>query len=194
VNGLSDGDWEEIVEIPEKEGIFRLRYHRLSLRAIRNLRGRLSGQVWDLRRQLTKHYDEIAVLKSKLREKEQMLEQLSEAKIEAWAKIEETKQREAEDRALNLLKEMIGPKYFKELEEKGSFQFAGFDGETYRIKRDGTLQVQQGNYWYNKCVLRPDIPDLPLPDFIASTFIGTTQDPIFLKRSLTLRHRREVIT
>ncbi|MDH5440634.1 MAG: hypothetical protein OEZ48_00260 [Candidatus Bathyarchaeota archaeon] len=187
-------DWDEIVEIPEKEGIFRLRYHRLSLRAIRNLRGRLSSQVWDLRRQITSHYDQIAFLKRELAEKEKMLEQLSDAKIKSWTKMEEGKRQESEDRALNLLQDVIGPKYFKELEDKGSFQFKGFDGETYRIKKDGTLQVQQGNYWVNKCVLRPDIPDLPLPDFIASTFIGTTQDPIFLKRSLTQRHRREVIT
>ena len=191
---MTEHDWEEIIEIPEKEGIFRLKYHRLSLRAIRSLRGRLSGQVWDLRRQITNHYDQIAVLKRKLREKEKMLEQLGEAKIQAWVKMEEGRRREVEERALNLLQEVIGPKYFEELEEKGCFQFEGFDGETYRIKRDGTLQVQQGNYWVDKCVLRPDIPDLPLPDFIASTFIGTTQDPIFLKRSLTQRHRREVIT
>ena len=191
---MSENDWEEIAEIPEKEGVFRLKYHRLSLRAIRSLRGRVADQVWDLRRQITKHYDEIAVLKRKLREKEQMLEQLGEAKIEMWTKMEERKRRETEERALSLLQEIIGPKYFKELEEKGSFQFKGFDGETYRIKRDGALQVQEGNYWLSKCVLRPDIPDLPLPDFIASTFIGTTQDPLFLKRSHTLKYGREVVT
>ena len=187
-------DWEEISEIPEKEGIFRVKYHRLSLRALRNLRSRLTNKVWALRREVAGLYDRIELLEREIREKEEMLKLLGEDRIRAWTEMERKRQDEAHKRSVELLKKVIGPEHFQELQTKGFFTFEGFDKKTYRVKLDGQLQVLEGEYWVAKCVIRPDVPGLPLPDFMASVFIATTQDPSFLGRSRRLTSRREEVT
>jgi len=182
-------DWREILELPS--GIFLVKYHRLSLKALRNRRSRLQNEMFKLRREIGQHYEQIDLLRSKLQEKEDMLSKLTDKKIQYLVEIEKKRQEEAELKATEFLKEYVGEDAYESLQKEGYFQFTGLDGNQYRIKKNGELQQAQGNYWYHCCVIRKE---LPLPDFIAAVFTAARTDPSFLARSMRRRTEEEVRT
>jgi len=180
-------DWEEILELPD--GVFRVKYHRLSVNALRRLRSRWTTDVWRLRREIGELYDKIEKKKELLKVKEKLVNAITEEKIKRLVELEEKRKREAEEKALALLRDYIGEENFGKLMKQGYFVFKGLDGKTYRIKRDGKLQELYGNYWYDCCVIKKD---LPLPDFIISVFTAAKNDPQFLweKQRLNSYERR----
>ena len=171
-------DWAEIVDLGE--GIYEVKYHKLSLKALRNKRTRLTNEIFGLRRKIRGARINVEDWREQIKQKEAMLNTLTEEKLAAFQRRELQKQVEINRKANAFLESYIGTTAFQQLQEKGSFEFKGLDGATYRIKQNGQLQRADGNYWHNMCFIEPD---LPLPDIIASVFTATTQSPKFLKES-----------
>jgi len=161
-----DEDYEEILNMPN--GIFRAKYHKLSVQTIRTLRTRLTNEVFKLRRDIAHLNSQILTKKHEILQKESMINKLTEKHLGQLIKLETEQHVHIEEKANTFLLSVIGPTAFNELHEKGEFVFYGLDKRQYRIKKDGMLQVSKGKYWYNCCYLKPS--QLPLPDIIASVF------------------------
>ena len=187
---MSKEDYEEILSLPD--GIFRAKYHRLSVKTIRNLRSRWTSDVFKLRREIASLNRQIRAKKRIIDEKEGMLNKLTEEKLQKLIATERAKQKEIEDKSNQFLKELIGEQAFKELETKGFFCFMGLDNREYRIKKNGLLQVAQSGYWYTCCYIKPE--QLPLPDIIASVFNVVKQSKRFSKETRLSKTEEEVTT
>jgi len=177
-------DWEEILELPD--GVFRVKYHRLSASQLKRLRTRWMNDVWKLRREIGLLFDKIEEKKKLLKAKEALISAITEERIKRLEELERRMKEEAEKRALAFLENYIGEENFQKLQKQGYFTFKGLDGKTYRIKKDGTLQELYSGYWYDCCVVRQN---LPLPDFIAAVFTAAKNDPQFLREKRRLNHR-----
>ena len=185
---MTNEDHEEVLSLPE--GIFRVKYYRLSVKQIKNLRSRWLSDVFKLRREIASLNKKILVKKKTIEQKEAMLNKLTKDNIQKLIGLEETKQKEINDKANEFLRGLIGDEAFKELEVNGYFKFEGLDGKTYRIKKDGTLQVDGGKYWYQCCHISPK--ELPLPDIIASVFNTVKRSKTFPKETTKTKTEEEV--
>lgn len=152
-------DWEEIIEIPDK-GIFQVKYHQLSLKALKNKKSRLLRKMAKLER-------EIAQSKANIIWKNRELKHIKKHNFDVFIESETKREREAIEKANIFLQQWIGKKNFESLQKNGVFSFVGKDGRRYRIKKNGQLQLDGGKYWLNCCTMKPS---LPMPDIIASTF------------------------
>ena len=176
-------EWREILFLPQ--GVYRVDYHKLNIRSLKNHRSRLITENGKIRRKLASLRRQIEDLRVNLQKNESMLGQLTTEKLDAVLEIERERQRQAQEKANQFLKNYIGEKPFKTLQEKGEFVFIGGDGKEYRIKKDASLWQSTHGYWYKMCVIHPK--DLPLPDIIASVFTTVKNDPTFSKRSVKAR-------
>jgi len=176
-------EWKELLFLPN--GAFIVKYHRLTIKALKSLRTRLLNKSFELRRDIGRLREEINRKKVELEEIESMLNKLTDDKIKEIIEREERRKREAEQKATEFLKDYIGEEAFQQLQKKGYFEFTGADGQQYRITKNGKLCRKFGNYWYYMCVIYPE--DLPLPDIIASVFTTVKNDPSFSKRSQKLK-------
>jgi hypothetical protein len=179
-------DWEEILELPE--GVYRVKYHQLSLKTLRTLRSRWTSELWKLRREVGYKQDQVRELKAKIRQKEEMLTKMSEQRLQSYIESEKRKEQQAETKALAFLEEYIGTEKFEMLQTEGHFTFEA-NGKEYRIKKDGRLQEANGKYWSNCCVISKD---LPLPDFIACVFTAVHHDKQFHRDSIRSKTSEEV--
>lgn len=186
---MSKADWTEILSLGD--GIYRVKYHRLTVQALKNYRSRLTSDVFEIRRKVLEQQEYIATLLASLKEKEAMLSSLTEEKIEQFIELERQRKQRVKERANAFLERYIGPENYAVLQEKGAFEFVGGDGVQYRITRYGSLQRAYGNYWYNMCVMKPN-DKLPLPDIIASVFTAAAKAPDTLKNSRLTKTREEV--
>lgn len=182
-------DRTEIIEVPG-DGVFRVKYHKLSTKGIRSMRSRLQTKTWKLRQKINLKMREVDHMKGELKEKESLIDSMNEDKIRSLVAIEEKRELEIVARANIFLKTLLGPERYADLQKKGSFSFKGLDGLRYRIKRNAELQQVSGKYWSVCCKL--SFKSLPLPDFIASTFVATTHDPAFLRSTSRTRTKQEV--
>jgi len=123
--------------------------------------------------------------------KETMLNELTEDRLHFLIKAEADRDRKVMEKANEFLKDVIGEESFKELQQKGFFVFTALDGKEYRIKKDGLLQVGDGQYWCNCCYIEPS--SLPLPDLIASVFNTVKNSERFAKETRTTRTDEEVM-
>lgn len=184
----ADDNWREVQNLGE--GIFLVRYHKLSVKALKSLRSRLLGEVIRARRELAELYDKVEAKRALILEKEQMLDKLTEDKISEFIDFEKQQQKAILEKANSFLREYIGENAFQELQQKGSLVFQGLDGKTYRIKRDGELQQGGGKFWYDMCTIKPST--LPLPDIIASVFTAASKSSESLKGSRLTKTSEEV--
>jgi len=179
-------DWREVLFLPD--GVFIVRYHKLSVKALKSLRSRLLTQDMQLRNEIGRLRRQIQEKKAKLKEIERMLNKLTDEKIKEIIERERQRKREAEEKASEFLKDYIGEEAFSKLQQKGYFEFKGADGKRYRITKDARLLDYYNGRWYHLCVIHPK--DLPLPDIIASVFTVVKNDPNFRKTSRRLREVR----
>lgn len=182
-------DHEEILSLPD--GIFRVKYYRLSVKTIRNLRSRWTSDIFKLRREIASLNRKILAKKRIIEQKEAMVNKLTEEKLHNLMEIERAKKKEIEGKANQFLRDLIGEEAFNELQTKGFFRFIGLDGKTYRLKKNGLLQVDGGKYWYECCYVKPS--QLPLPDIIASVFGAVKQSERFPKETSLKKTEEEVI-
>jgi len=182
-------DHEEILSLPD--GIFRVKYFRLSVKSLRNLRSRWTSDIFKLRREIGSLNRKILAKKRIIKQKENMVNKLTEENLQKLIEIEAMKQREIQEKSNHFLKEVIGEEAFAELQKKGFFRFVGLDGKTYRLKKNGLLQVDGGHYWYECCYIRP--AQLPLPDIIASVFRSVKDSKRFPKETSPKKTEEEVI-
>lgn len=184
---MTRDDFQEVLDLGE--GVYRVKYHRLNIRSIRNLRSRLLGEVMKTRRELGHLRRKIEEKRGVLKEKEALLNNLSEEKIQKYIELEKQREALVVEKANVFLRDYIGIKNYEVLQKKGFFEFKGQDGKQYRIKRDATLQQASGNYWCSMCVITPK--NLPLPDIIASVFTAACKVEDGLRGSQRVG-RREV--
>ena len=186
---MVDVDHEEILSLPD--GIFRVKYYRLAVKQIRSLRSRWTSDIFKLRREIASLNRKILAKKRIIEQKEAMINKLTEEKLHKLMEIERAKKKEIEDKANHFLRNLIGTDAFNELQTKGFFCFTGLDGKTYRLKKNGLLQVDGGHYWYECCYIKPT--QLPLPDIIASVFSAVKQSKRFSKETSLKKTEEEVI-
>jgi len=181
-------DYEEVLSLPN--GIFRVKYHKLNVQAIRSLRSRWINETFKLRREIASLNRQINAKKKMIQQKEQMVNKLTEEEISKLIQIEAENQRRIEEKANQFLRQAIGEIAFNELQEKGEFLFPALDGKTYRIKKNGELQVDGGKFWYRCCYIKPST--LPLPDIIASVFNSLKHSKRFSKETYAKKTNEEV--
>lgn len=185
---MTKTDYEEILSLPD--GIFRVKYHRLSIKSIKTLRSRWMSDVFRARREIAKLYKKIRVQKQLIEQKEAMVNKLTDENIRKFVEAERKREQQLQARANEFLRGCIGEVAFTELENKGFFSFIGLDGKQYRIKKNGELQVDGGSYWYHCCYIKNN--QLPLPDVIASVFASVKHSKHFQKETQTSKTEEEV--
>jgi len=181
-------DYQEILSLPD--GIFRVKYHRLSLKSIRSLRSRWMSDIFKARREIAKLHKQIRAKKQLITQKEAMVNKLTDENIRKFIEAEANRKQELQEKANKFLRGCIGDEAFTELQKKGSFSFIGLDGKTYRIKQNGELQVDGGSYWYHCCYIKDN--QLPLPDVIAAVFASVTHSKHFQKETQRTKTKEEV--
>lgn len=154
----------ENITINEK-GIFRTKYEYLSPLQVLNLRKRLQTRLVNLR-------TEIQTLQVEISEKEKMivkygqeLKELNSPVIESYIKLWIEKRKEAEQKADELLQEVLGKEVYQLLKKSKYLVFSNH-GIDYKITDKGQLYRKDNNEWRQLCVIRPKY--LPLPDFVIS--------------------------
>jgi hypothetical protein len=168
----------------DNQGIFIVEKRFLSLLQIQNRKHHIEQQIIRIRDDIAELRLQISNKEKKLQLSELELKQLSTPEVNAYVDKLKRERAEAHEKALALMREVLGNELFGELQNKKWCSFTAKDGGLYKITSQGYVFRRINNEWKKLCIIRPK--ELPLPDFVLAALINVREKP----KQYNLRFRR----